>query len=167
MDKETLLKFIAKAHRHTYAAPKEVRQQHRVETPLLEGHKEYEYIEGDLRYYDSYAGSQWAPGKEEVFLNGQPIWCMSYQGQHNPDYDEEFYQEQVFPFLKRALMDFEDEMPFRGPEEFEEGDFRYTFKIETEPAFNTREYDYFKGQERVTYKGELVFFQDVMGSLIK
>ena len=44
--------------------------------------------------------------------------------------------------------------------QFFDSDFKYTFEMEGD-------YDYFKGQERILYKGESVFFQDVMGSLIK
>ena len=160
MNKQSLLKFIAKAHRHTYAAPEEVRKQHRCEIPILDGHKDYEFTEGDFSYKDSYAGSFWAPGREVVFFKGNPVWCMAYQGQHNPKYDNDFFQEQVFPFLKKALMNFDDNMPFRGPKEFSDGDLKYIFEMQGG-------YDYFKGVERIFYKGEQVFFQDVMGSVIK
>ena len=160
MEKKTLLEFIAKAHRHTYAAPTEVRKQHHCDVPILEGHKDYEFRDGDLLYHDSYAGSSWAPGREVVFLQGNPIWSMAYQGQHNSKYDDAFFQERAFPFLREALRNFNDESPFRGPAEFSEGDFKYTFVMEGD-------YDYFKGQERVFYKGESIFLQDVMGSLIK
>lgn len=160
MDKKTLLDFIAKAHRHTYAAPKEVRKQHKCEVPILRGHKDYEFREGDLLYHDSYAGSSWAPGREVVFFQENPIWCMSYQGQPNPKFDDTFFQEQAFPFLKKALVNFDDNEPFRGPKEFFEDDFKYTFEMEGD-------YDYFRGKERIHYRREIVFFQDIMGSLIK
>ena len=160
MDKTTLLDFIAKAHRHTYAAPKEVRKKHRCEVPILQGHKDYEFKEGDLIYHDSYAGSYWAPGRELVFLKGNPIWCMAYQGKHNEAYDDKFFQTQAFPFLRIALMNFDDSMPFRGPKEFSDGDFKYTFEMQGD-------YNFFKCQEIILYKSESVFFQDVMGSLVK
>ena len=160
MDKIALIAFITKAHRHTYAAPNEVRKRHLCEIPVSQGHTDHEYSEGDLRYHDSYAGSTWAPGREVVFYKEDPIWCMAYQGQNNSEYGEQFFQEQAFPFLKRALMNFEDGTPFRGPREFSEGDFKYTFEMHGD-------YDYFKGQERISYKGDSVFFQDVMGSLIR
>jgi hypothetical protein len=57
-----------------------VRKKHRCAVPILEGHKDYEFREGDLLYYDSYAGKNWAPGREVVFLKGVPVWCMAYQG---------------------------------------------------------------------------------------
>ena len=160
MEKDTLLEFIANAHRNTYAAPAEIRLKHKCETPILPGHKDYCYTEGDFKYYDSYTGETWAPGKEEVSFKEVPIWCMSYQGQHNCKYGEDFFQEQVFPFLKKALMNFDKKMPFRGPKEFSEGEFKYIFEMEGD-------YSYFKGQERIFYNGESIFFQDVMGSLIK
>lgn len=160
MDKKTLLDFISKAHKNTYAAPKEIRKQHRCEIPILDGHKDYKFTEGDFSYYDSYAGKNWAPGREVVFFKSNPIWCMSYQGQHDPEYDDNFFQEKAFLFLKKALMNFDDSMPFRGPKEFSDGDFKYTFEMDGD-------YDYFKGQERIFYKGKSIFFQDVMGTLVK
>ncbi|MBW6451874.1 MAG: hypothetical protein K0B02_04040 [DPANN group archaeon] len=45
MDIKTLLKFIAKAHKNTYAASKEIKNQYRCETPILDQHKDYEYTE--------------------------------------------------------------------------------------------------------------------------
>jgi len=160
MDKKILLAFIAKAHRNTYAATTEVRKQHKCEVPIQAGHTDYEFVEGDLRYRDSYAGIKWAPGSEVVFLKEIPIWCMAYQGQHNSKFDDVFFQEEAFPFLKKALMTFDDSMPFRGPKEFSEGDFKYFFEMEGD-------YSYFKGKEKILYKGEIVFFQDVMGEIIK
>lgn len=159
--KDQLLEFIAKAHQHTYAAPPEVRKQHKCATPILPGHKDYHFVDGDWAYHDSYAGSQWAPGREVVFYQDQPVWCMSYQGQHNDIYSEKFFQEQVFPFLKRALQKFDPEMPFRGPSNYQERDFRYSFDL------SDGDHEYFIARESITFKNEEVFFQDVMGELIK
>jgi len=160
VNKEELLQFIAKAHRNTYAAPKEVRRLHRCEQPILAGHKDYDFKEGDWEYHDSYAGQDWAPGREVVFLKGKPVWAMAYQGKHNESYPSEFFQNQAFSFLRNALRNISDEMPFRGPESFKEGDFEYTFKM-------NGDYQYFTGREAITYKGIEVFFQDIMGELIK
>ena len=160
INKDELLGFIAEAHRNTYAAPKEIKSKHKCETPILEGHKDYHYKRGDWEYHDSYAGSSWAPGREVVFHNGEPVWCMAYQGQHNGDYDDDFFQNEAFSFLKKALRNMNDSMPFRGPTEFEDGDFKYTFQLDGD-------YNYFKGREAIHHKGVEVFFQDVMGELIK
>tara|TARA_Y100000310_G_C20199142_1_gene586053 strand:- start:112 stop:591 length:480 start_codon:yes stop_codon:yes gene_type:complete len=159
MNKESLLKFIAKAHRNTYAAPKEIKMKHKCETPILPEHTDYDFVEGNFRYHDSYAGWSWPPGKEVVFFEGKPVWCMSYQGKINDDLGKKF-TEKVYRFLKKALMNFDENTPFRGPSNFQEDDFEYSFSFEGD-------YSYFVGKEVVKHKGEEVFFQDVMGSLIK
>lgn len=160
INEKKLLPFIAQAHRHTYAAPPEIRKQFKLETPFLPGHKCYYFKEKEWEYYDGYAGSEWAPGREVVLFQGKPVWAMSYQGKHNENYSNDFFQSEVFPFLKKALINMDDTMPFRGPKEFTDGDFRYTFELKGD-------YQYFTGRESITHKGIEVFFQDIMGEIIK
>ena len=50
MNKISLLKFIAKAHKNTYAAPQEVKLRNKCKTPILDGHIDYDFVEGDWRY---------------------------------------------------------------------------------------------------------------------
>ena len=160
IDNKELLAFIASAHRNTYAAPKEIRQKSKMQTPFLPGHKCYYFKDGDWEYFDGYAGEEWAPGREVVLCKRAPVWAMSYQGKHNEDYSADFFQNRAFPFLKKALTNMEDTMPFRGPKEFKERNFRYTFEM-------NGDYSYFTGREAITHGGIEVFFQDVMGELIK
>ena len=159
MKRESLLKFIAKAHRHTYAAPKKIKAKYKCKTPILPKHKDYDFIDCDWRYHDSYAGWLMAPGKEVVFYKNKPIWCMSYQGKVVEGLSGRLIKE-IYTFLKKALMNFNDNIPFRGPSEFREGDFEYLFSFKGN-------YIYFTGRESVKYKGKEVFFQYVMGSLIR
>ena len=149
MDKDTLIGFIAKAHRNTYAAPQEIKSKYKCKIPILPEHKDYDFVDGDWRYHDSYAGSSWAPGREVVFFKGQTLGDLS----------DKFIDE-TFEFLKKALRGFTNEIPFRGLDGFEEGDFRYSFTFEGD-------YSYFTGRESVFHKGKEVFFQDVMATLIK
>ncbi|MBM3233377.1 hypothetical protein FJZ18_04395 [Candidatus Pacearchaeota archaeon] len=174
LNSDELLKFILKAHRNTYAALKEVRQKNRFDIPILPGHKDYDFAEGKWRYHDSYSGRLWAPGREVIFLDEKPVWCMSYQGmpcKFSPECKNnqssearilpmEFYDENVFPFLKRALMRADESMPFRGPPRFNEEEFEYGFEMQGN-------YEYFTGRESVVYFGREVFFQNVMGSIIR
>lgn len=157
---QELLSFIAKAHKNTYAAPKEVRNLHKSATPILLGHKDFDFREGDWMYHDSYAGSTWAPGSEVVFYKERPVWRMSYQGKNNDNYSEAFYNKEVFPFLKNALLETPDTNPFRGPKFFEHEDLTYRFKMRGD-------HRYFTGSESITHKGIEVFIQDVMGELIR
>ena len=116
-----LIPFIAKAHRNTYAAPPEIKKKYRCETPILPGHKDYHFVDGDWAYHDSYAGAFWAPGREVVFFKDAPVWCMSYQGRDTQKLSEEL-QEAFTAFLKKALRNFTDDVPFRGPVLFKEED---------------------------------------------
>ncbi len=159
MNKISLLKFIAKAHKNTYAAPQEVKLRNKCKTPILDGHIDYDFSEGDWRYHDSYCGVQWAPGREVVFLQGKPLWSMSYQGQTIDGLSSEFVDE-TFGFLKKALMNVDQKKPFRGPAQFVEGEYEYRFEMKGD-------YSYFVGRESIKHKGKEVFFQDVMGTLIK
>ena len=160
INESKLLKFIAKAHRNTYAAPKEIKAKHFLETPFLPGHKCYHFTDGEWEYFDGYSGETWAPGREVVLFQGEPVWAMSYQGKPNPDYSSEFLDTEVFGFLKKALRNMTEDMPFRGPSSFKEGDFEYTFNL-------NGDYEYFTGREAITHKGIEVFFRDIMGSLSK
>jgi hypothetical protein len=51
------------------------------------------------------------------------------------------------------------EYPYRGPKNFKEGDFEYTFEFEGNIKV-------FKGREKIFLKGEEVFFQDVIGGFV-
>ena len=156
------LQFLAKAHRHTYAAPKEIKQRYRCATPILPGHRDYHFVDGDWAYHDSYSGKLWAPGSEVTFYKDEPFWRMSYQGQTPEGIPEEFAEEAFDKGLKPALMNFPDNMPFRGPPYFRSGDFEYFFKI------LQGDWKYFLAKEWIVHKRvKEVFFQDVMGSLIK
>ena len=53
-----------------------------------------------------------------------------------------------------------EDKPFRGPEEYTNGD--YTFKCSVEGDF-----EWFQGKETITYKGELIYECFYHGSIIK
>lgn len=160
MEPKDLLAFIHKAHKCTYAAPKEVKEKYKLIPPRRPGYKEFCFLDGDWEYHDSYSGSEMAPGEETVSFQGKPVWSMSYRGKGVEGVTYDFLKEEIFPFLKKTLMNISEDLPFRGPREFVEGDFKYTFEFEGD-------YSYFRGREAVLYQGNEVFFQDIIGSLIK
>lgn len=157
MERDALLSFIAKAHQCTYAAPRAIKREFKVK-PFLPEHTDFDFSDGEWGYHDSYAGQLWPPGKEVVFYKRKPVWCMSYQGKALTD--DKAFVERVYGFLKQALLQAPDDAPFRGPEEYCEDEWRYSFTYEGDAS-------YFVGREVVEYQGEVVFFQDVMGTLIK
>lgn len=153
-----LIQFIAKAHRHTYAAPKETREKHRLKIPVLPGHVDYRFSDGAWSYHDSYAGQLRAPGREVVFFEDLPVWSMSYAGMIKDDFKND--AGEIYVFLRKALMNFDDSIPFRGPSSWREGSFEYTFLFEGDVA-------YFSGRESITRNGVEVFFQNVMASAVE
>jgi len=156
--KEELLKFIKEAHQQTYAAAKDIKNKHRLKTPLIPEHKEYDYKKDNWHYHDSYAGWLCAPGKEIIFFKGKPVWTMSYQGRVDYSASNDFIEE-IYIFLKKALMNIDEEKPFRGPEYYKEGDFEYSFNYKGN-------YDFFIGKEVIRFKEKDVYVQHIMASLI-
>lgn len=104
--------FLLRAKRATYAAgggqaPASRPQSH-----------DLRYEEGNLLYIDTYLGGERFVGEEAVWRDGQPVWSMNYAGR---------VVEEGFsgPFLKAALMRVPEEMPFRGPALYREGEMTY------------------------------------------
>lgn len=154
---EAFLEFLHEAHCHTYAATREVAKNYKAENFLPE-HIDYEYQKGDWLYRDSYAGYYWPPGKEVIFFQNKPIWCMSYQGMLTEKHTHDSALE-IYLFLKNALRKTPADMPFRGPNFFQENNMRYEFHIQGDSY-------YFTGREEIFQNEKLVFFQDIMASAI-
>lgn len=155
VDLRELAKFLVKAKKKTYAGNgKEIK-------PQRPGFKELEFKEGKWHYRDSYAGFFSAPGQEVVRFGGRPVWAMAYSGGMKEKYQGNAkFATEVFNFLKKALNKVGAAKPFRGPERFKTGDFLYLSKSKG----GIKE---FRGQERIYYKGRLVFQQEYIGGLIK
>jgi hypothetical protein len=117
-----LAKFIVTANGKTWAADgAEI-------TPEIQGYKHLEYKKGLWKLKDRYSGYFMAPGHTTVYYKNQPVWTMSYGGQgQTKGYENQ--AKQTFTFLKSALMKVTPDLPFRGPEIYEEGNKKYTFKM--------------------------------------
>ncbi len=149
-----LVQFLVKAKSQAYAGDgKEV-------SPQRPGFKELLFKEGNWEYRDSYAGFFFAPGQEVVRFKGNPIWTMAYSGgmliKYHGNTD---FAKQTFTFLKKCLLRVEESRPFRGPEKFQEGDFKY----KDSSKGNLTD---FSGTEHIFFKGKEVFRQHYIGGLI-
>ena len=152
---EELARFIVNAKKNTYAVADKMKIDS--ERP---GFDELEYQEGDFYYRDSYVGFFQAPGMEVVRLNGEPIWSLAYSGGMMKEYHGDVgFAKEVFGFLKRMLGKVTEDIPYRGPREFEEGDWKYINSIEGN-------LERFLGHEKIFYKGNEVFSQDYIGGII-
>lgn len=154
IDLEGLKKFLYKANENGYAGDgNEVMAQR-------PGFEEIEYKDSDYLFHDSYAGSYFAPGQEVVYYKNKPIWAMAYAGGMNFRlHDDREMAKKTFEFLKKALLKMDPEKPFRGPEDFEENDFKYHSHL-------MGDIKDFAGSEVIFYQDKEVFSQNFIGGVI-
>ncbi len=157
VDLSDLQRFVVKAKKKGYAGSDE-------KVRLSDGSKIYIYQEGNFHYADNYSGSKQAPGFELVRwqdANGPWMWFMAYSGGMRPQFwgDEEL-AKQTFEFLKKALSQATFKHPFRGPPNYENGNFSY--------AMTSRgDFRRFSGEEQIFDKRikTYVFSQEIIGGL--
>ena len=149
MDMKKLSKFLVKAKINTYASGEE--------EILLDGGKELEFEEKEFRYRDRYFGFNSFIGEEVVWREKEVIWGMNYYGEV---LSEIASAKQIYQFLREALKRVEEDKPFRGPDSFREGDFKYINRTEGEIKK-------FKGKEMIFYREKLVYKLSYHGGLIK
>lgn len=150
-----LNKFLLDANANGYAG-----DGNKVKPPQRPGFDEIEYCKGNWLFHDSYAGHYFAPGQEIVYYKNQPVWAMAYAGGMKFQYHEDDkFAKETFSFLKKALLAMNSKKPFRGPEKFEESDWKYQSKV-------TGDTMDFSGNERIYYKNKLVFEQNFIGGIV-
>lgn len=152
---EELKQFKQNSSGHTYAGDgKEI-------TPQRPGFIEMEYQEGDWYLRDSYTGHFQAPGMTVIYFKNKPVWTCAYSGK----VVERFYSQtkSIFIFLKKALrrkdLKKPGEIPVRGPNDYRENNWQYTFNYEGDMKC-------FYGREKIFLGKEMVFFQDIIGGLV-
>ena len=112
-----------------------------------------EYIEGNLKYYDTYLGGEKFAGEEALWKDNIPFWSMNYIGRV---LDEGFSGD----FLKEALALVPEKYPYRGPLKHENGEYKYICTVEGD-------FIWFSGHEEI-YKNDLKVYEcNFHGGLIK
>lgn len=115
--------FLRLANANTYAND-QVQQVH----PLRPGSKDYHFVKGDLTFHDTYFGTTRFIGEEVVYQKGVAVWGMNYRGY---TIDETMGEGLYDTILRPALMAGSgDTIPVRGPREFIQGEWKYTFSVE-------------------------------------
>ncbi|WP_034449402.1 DUF5680 domain-containing protein [Butyrivibrio sp. AE2032] len=146
MDKE-LVSFLIKAKQATYAGKGAETESSRVKSHDLI------YREGEYMYYDTYLGGDKFAGEEALWISENPYWSMNYVGRVTGD---NFSGD----FLKEALLNVPEDKPFRGPDEYVNGDYAYKCSIDGD-------FEWFQGYETISYKGEIIYECYFHGGLIK
>ncbi len=141
-----LIDFLIKAKKKTYAGKGAETAASRVKSHDLI------YREKDLMYYDTYVGAERFAGEEALWISDNPYWAMNYIGRVT---GENFSGD----FLKEALLNVPFEKPFRGPEIYINGDYEYKCSVDGD-------FDWFQGEETISFKGTEIYECRFHGGLI-
>ena len=128
---DRIVDFLLRAKRGTYAA------KAREVDPSRPNSHDLRYREENLLYIDTYLGGERFSGEEAVWIDSVPVWAMNYSGRV---LDGRFNGD----FLKRALLLVPAEAPYRGPEQYREGDLSYSCSSSGTP-------EWFQGYEQISF----------------
>lgn len=113
----TLIDFVLKAKRSTYASGEG--QQKKFD----DGAVGFEIESDRFRYIDRYYGSNPFSGSEQVYdQENNLLWVMNYYGEV---FSASSDSEEIYAFLKEAMLLISPEYPFRGPAELKKKNLRY------------------------------------------
>jgi hypothetical protein len=155
-----LREFLVEAKKQTYANTKAK------QSPSLRPHShDYHYeaeIEGEkMTYHDTYFGGKNFLGEEVVYRgDGAPKWGMNYYGFI---LDDELTEELLDQALRPALMltgQDENTLPLRGPKQFRNFGYLYTFQTEGDLSN-------FTGLEQISKNNKPIYRLHCHGGLIE
>lgn len=149
-----LEKFLIEAKKQTYAN----KNVEKVANSRLNS-RDYEYKKDNMIYHDTYFGGTRFIGEEVVYVDNEIYWAMNYYG---VTLDETLGEEAMDNALRPALMKVGEDgiIPVRGPKEFNNGEYKYSFNVEGD-------INYFNGTETI-YKGNTKIYElKCSGGLIK
>lgn len=154
MNKE-LYDFLIEAKKQTYA-------NENVEkvNSSRKGSHDYHYQNERMIYHDTYFGGTNFIGEEVVYIDNKIYWAMNYYG---VTLDENLGEEAMDNALRPALMQvgvYENIIPVRGPREYKNGDFKYTFEV-------SGDLTNFSGIETIYKNDKKVYELKCNGGLIK
>lgn len=155
VNNKEFLEFLVKAKKGTYAnsdAPKVISSRL--------NSKDYEFTDGDFTYHDTYFGGIKFMGEEVVYYNDNILWGMNYYG---VTIDDSLTEEVMDKVLRVALMkvgEDKDIIPVRGPKEFINEDYLYTFNVDGDM-------ENFVGTEQIYKDKKLIYELKCHGGIIK
>jgi len=134
---KNVIEFLIRAKKATYAG-----KGGQVNSSRPNSH-DLQYSEENLKYIDTYLGGSKFSGEEALWKDNKPFWSMNYIGRV---IGENFSGD----FLKEALLNVSVENPFRGPNEYKNGDYLYSCKI-------NGKFNWFSGSEEIYYKNKKIY----------
>ena len=154
------IKFLIKAKKQTYANS----NAKKVTSSRL-GANDYQFeeeIDGkSMKYHDTYFGGTCFMGEEVLYCQDNiPIWGMNYYG---VTLDKKLSEEAMDKALRPALMHVGEDasvLPVRGPSQYQNGEYRYSFK-------NMGNIESFTGIEEIYKNDKLIFRLHCHGGMIQ
>lgn len=146
-DKDRVVAFLCKAKRNGYAAHAPEQR------PSRPASHDIHYSDGDFLYIDSYLGGERFSGEEAVWYKEKPVWAMNFSGRV-------LGQNFSGDFLKEALSNITEDLPFRGPLVHRNGDNSYHCSI-------NGGFEWFQGHEEIFCVGERVYECYFHGGIVK
>jgi len=137
MDKN-IAEFLVRAKKTIFAADRTKMESSRPNS------KDIQYVEGNLKYIDTFLGGTNFAGEEALWKDDIPFWSMNYIGRLLSN------DIAIFKFLNEALLLVPEEYPYRGPLLYENDD--YTYKCTIEGDFH-----WFSGLEEICHKNNKVY----------
>lgn len=131
---EKVIDFLCRAKKATYAGRGAETNSSRPKSHDLQ------YVEGNLKYIDTYLGGEQFAGEEALWCEDSPVWSMNYIGRIIGDGFSG-------AFLKECLLSVPKEYPYRGPLVYQNGEYKYHCIIDGE-------FEWFNGYEEI-------FFNDI------
>lgn len=146
--------FLIEAKKQTYANE----NVEKVDSSRLNS-KDYEYRKDNMIYHDTYFGGTNFIGEEVVYIDNEVFWAMNYYG---VTIDDSLGEEAMDKALRPALMRVGEDnvIPVRGPKEFNNGEYKYTFDV-------NGDINYFNGTETIYKNNKKIYELKCSGGIIR
>ena len=142
-----LIEFRLEANVNTYAA-----YMNETESTRLDSH-DFTYRNGQYTYHDTYVGGEQFAGEEAIWYDGKSQYAMNYAGRV-------LSQRFSGDFLKEALRMADTNMPYRGPEYYQSGQYTYRCSV-------VGDFTWFQGYEEIYCENEKVYECYFHGGIMK
>ena len=152
---KNIKEFLIESKKQTYANEK----VEKVSSSRY-GSKDYEYKKDNMIYHDTYFGGTNFIGEEVVYIDNKIYWAMNYYG---ITLDETLGEEAMDSALRPALMNVGEDnniIPVRGPKEFENQGYKYTFEV-------TGDLTNFEGEETIKKENKKIYTLKCHGGIIR
>lgn len=146
-DIRQLIAFRLEANVNTYAA-----YMNETQSTRLDSH-DFTYRNGSYTYHDTYVGGEQFAGEEAIWYEGKSQYAMNYAGRV-------LGQQFSGDFLKEALRKADENMPYRGPEYYESGEYIYKCNV-------VGDFKWFQGYEEIYCNNEKVYECYFHGGLLR